>query len=258
MNLLSVDWDYFFPCPDWYDWGHREAPMFLEMLWQHRAGNVHLQSGKLALDDFVPREKEIATFWDRVCPKTNLLIVADSHSDIQIILKMGGWKVWNFDAHHDISYSDKKERYPKYRCDNWVDVSRRKKSIKEYNLIYPEWRYDDEETSMNHIKELYPKSFPVNVFHRIFDDLPEFDAVFICRSSAWIPTWWDARWIKFIEYWKKDKWLWDSKVSCEFALKERSPNMREAKKLATEQTKQRRKMMKHYGRNFKQLEGKKK
>jgi hypothetical protein len=246
MNLLSVDWDFFFPCADWYDWGHSEnKALFLEWIWQVRSGNVHLQTGKLALDHFVPRERELSTFWNTVCPKTNLLIIADSHSDIQIILQMGGWKVWNFDAHHDIRYG-KREKNPKYRCDNWVDVGRRKKKIDEYNLIYPKWRKKDKET--------IPEKFPVNVFYGIPDDLPEFNAVFICRSSAWIPTWWDARWIKFIEYWKKkDRMLWDNKVSCEFALKVRSPNMEEARELAVEQIKQREQMKELLLKNGKTL-----
>ena len=163
----------------------------------------------------------------------NLIIIADSHSDIKFVLGMGGWTVWNFDAHHDIRYG-KREKNPEFRCDNWADVGRRRKKIDKYNLVYPEWRKEDKET--------IPKRFPVNIFYGIPKDLPVFDAIFICRSSAWIPTWWDTRWIKFIEYWKKDKHLWKHKVSCDFALKVRSPNMKQAEELAKEQKKQREEM----------------
>ena len=237
MNLLSVDWDYFFPCADWYDWGHKEDPMFMEFLWKTRPGSMHIRDHVLAIDGFVPRVDEVRGFWDRVCSKTKFLVVADSHSDIKHPLKMGGWTVWNFDTHHDLRYGKRGKNPNQYRCDNWGDVGKRKKKIDKYNLVYPEWRRGEEET--------FPDS-PIcdNVFYGIPKDLPEFDAVFICRSSAWIPTWWDPLWIEFIEYWKKDKQLWDSKVSCEFALRERKPNMEDARKIAKEHVKQREEFIK--------------
>ncbi len=36
MNILSIDWDYFFPDTSEYDWGHNENSIMLDFIWSTR------------------------------------------------------------------------------------------------------------------------------------------------------------------------------------------------------------------------------
>ncbi len=52
-------------------------------------------------------------------------------------------RVYNFDAHHDILYSDFAKCEPD--CGSWVYHACKKKLIADYNLVYPAWRKDIKE-----------------------------------------------------------------------------------------------------------------
>ena len=71
--------------------------------------------------------------------------------------------------------------------------------------------------------------------------LPEYDVVYICRTSAWVPTWYDDLWMEFIEWWNQFN-VWSTKITCPFAMKKRSPNMEQAVKLAEEYEKMQKRM----------------
>jgi hypothetical protein len=224
MKILSVDWDFFFPNVAMFDWGHREDPMFLEYLWNLRAGNRHLTKGDYAVDTVRPNEKTVWNFWEKVCiGNPNMLIIADSHMDLyNTLLKMRGLKaeIVNFDAHHDIEYGDKSD---KVNCGNWGYHGLKNGSIQSLTIVYPEWRAKEPETKPDIDSKLLKK---VKMTHDWIAG--KYDIVFICRSSAWTPTWCDRDWLNFIWYWKTRRFLWESKISCEFALKERHPNLEEA------------------------------
>jgi hypothetical protein len=65
MTVLSVDWDYFFPSPDCWDWGHREDPMYYEMLWDLRPGNTNIITKEVAIDAYHPNPALLDGFWNR-------------------------------------------------------------------------------------------------------------------------------------------------------------------------------------------------
>jgi len=116
-------------------------------------------------------------------------------------------------------------------CGNWALKAFEQGIMAEYSLVYPKWRVTEPEGDEIPV----PKGLPFEYFF----DVPEIeyiDVVFICRSGSWTPTWCDAAWFKFIEYFKREQpMLWATKQFSELALKKRSPNMPEAKVLYTEQ-----------------------
>lgn len=224
MNILSIDWDFFFPCVDEFDWGHQETPMFLEMLWGVRCGNRSILTQEKAIHKIVPNLKALLSFWEIIDKHaTAILIITDSHKDINHAFKLCAKKsvrVFNFDAHHDIYYSQKKVS----ECGNWVWKHRNK--ISEYHLIYPDWR--------EQCKEKIPKDFSPTSISYSFPvvELPKkFEVVFICRSSAWTPTWYDNLWLEFIHHWK-DTDCWPGRLTCPFVNRERTPNMQEAREIS--------------------------
>ena len=107
MRLLSVDFDFFFPTNEreqmWlWDWGHREAPFFIEAIWTSRAA-AFLRAG-------VPLpglSNDIDAFWDRMqIGKGATLYVSESHADAaDHRVRRGVSSVVSYDAHHDCGYS---------------------------------------------------------------------------------------------------------------------------------------------------------
>jgi hypothetical protein len=217
IRILSVDWDYFFPDVFWFDWSQKEESIFLEFLWPIRYGNAHLKTGEMAKDIVKPDKSLLCGFWEKVCPRGPYinLTIAESHKDVISIVdnyfpdpdfkpKFG---IWNFDQHHDGGYGMKE-----LNCDNWVHHLWENDRLSDYNVIYPPWREERPEEK---------PEFP-HAMHYKIPILPDrFEFVFICRSSGWTPSWCDDEWIKFIEYWKKYDYLWETKSFSEYALKKR-------------------------------------
>ena len=201
-RLLSVDWDYFFPIPSnrdaqttsLFDWGHREAPFFMGSdIWIIREAAFRL-AGRERPDV----NDQWRTFWRqfRFSPET-FLYYGESHSwAVSDMIADQVTEVWNFDAHHDLSYSpaafqDAVEG--KYDCGSWM-VHYAKQGI-PVHVRYPRW--------------MDPKRDGRPAMSQIFDmktdrrsdwrELPEFDLVFVCRSGAWVPPWADHKYSEFVD-----------------------------------------------------------
>ena len=206
-NLLAVDWDSFFVNPwgepdpakrrkDWmmFDWGHKEAPFFIEHVWTGRASGF-LTAG-LPLPDLDGRQD---TFWERFkISKGAKLFYADSNAcavNPRITGKVRNWDdVWLYDAHHDSGYQgrglNERERWTAVRhllqvgqwsCEDWMIVYAAMGA--QLHVRYPQWRawaMDGEPEPM------------VEVDRQVDDgSTPDvtFDRVFVCRSGAWVPPW---------------------------------------------------------------------
>lgn len=191
MNLLSVDWDFFFHdkaqestdeslC---YDWGHMETPTFIHKLWELRAAQFIKANIELPMTTGEERN-----FWRKVnISKEAKLFFAESHSAIaQSPVIKGVDKIWNLDAHHD---AYRRSSGGVVMCDNWahwafvmgIEVTTR----------YPEWRVDN--APMETV-------IPMDIEILNYTDLSKqvFDRVFICRSGAWAPSWLDKDFEKFV------------------------------------------------------------
>lgn len=235
FNVLSVDWDYFFPCTYAFDWGSRETLFNIETFWTVRAYNKMLfdEQGRMmrrekapyAIDAFRPRE-DWRSFWETYCRiSPSKLVVAESHYTIAEVLNLlaqqmkgASFRVVNFDAHHDAGYQKGK---PVVDCDNWAQ---KVASITDYTLVYPAYRegYNPQPDPIREPdRTLYGPPDP--------SDLPSIYLLcFVCRSGAWTPPWSDDKWIEFIEYWKTIGNLWSEKGYVEYALKARPWDQQEA------------------------------
>ena len=180
MKILSIDWDYFFPDSAWYDWGHAETVMYLNMAWQWRVNNRHIKTGKSALTEYVPTIPK--DFWN-IVTNDPMLFVAESHAAIAT-LPMNNSIVTNLDAHHDCGYGANDD----LECGNWAWWM--KEHIKEYHLCYPAWRGDGEEAAYRRKPTTIIRELPAPA---------DYDLVFVCRSGCWTPPWYDRQfrgWLK--------------------------------------------------------------
>jgi len=191
--LLSIDWDFFFPIPEHdphmlYDWGHSEdRNIFYGIVWTIRAADLLRRTGELP-----GTSGEEKSFWNRF--KFNehaTLFYSESHKDmLHPLVRPYTKNILNFDAHHDAGYS-----YPIEQsvvgCDNWAELLIKKGS--NIQVVYPAWKscaFECEPTSQVEIE-------------RVIDDDKDyeqvFDAVFVCRSGAWVPSWLDKDFDDFIK-----------------------------------------------------------
>lgn len=221
MNLLVVDWDYFFPVPhhdlqEWllfYDWTHSEgmSPTMQEWMWQDRAAMFFNEKGHLPTVD-----NDYLRFWDRVkLDPTAALTFANSNvhaiSDQYGHLWMPGLveQVWLFDAHHDSGYGklkkpkgddfDLADVFPNGQatCEDWLAYFTLTGS--ETHVRYPRWHKKWEQVDRK--PDIKPTSRMRDIAKNKTDkqlEHVEFGHVFVCRSDAWVPPWCDHDFEVFI------------------------------------------------------------
>lgn len=211
-HLLVVDWDYFFPNPfdggdhdavadsHLYDWAHAETLFHINRVWQTRASSFLYNGSSL------PMCSGWETFWDRFTVAEDApLFMAESNlyaATIPAGLGYSGsvtdvadwpWdSVWLYDAHHDCGYNTTLEAWRErgtITCEDWMLVHHEAGS--KLHMRYPAWKTRAFEVEKR-------TRVPVD---RRFDDgaAPPvvFDAVFLCRSGAWVPPWCDHQFEDF-------------------------------------------------------------
>lgn len=231
MNVLSVDWDYFFPNSGAYDWGFCEShPFMMEMVWGHRVASRNMRHPERSAVTEM-RARGFEGFWEKIqFSNEPMLVIAESHKELHMVLDqyIRADSVINFDAHHDIAYRSNKGALD---CGSWASHAFKDKLFKKYELVYPEWRKEQPES--NNIFTFAPKKLQENTkVHYGMPNLPKFGAVFICRSSSWTPSWCDDKWLEFIYWWKdKHPFSWETKAAADFVLKMRQPALPEAEKM---------------------------
>jgi len=238
IPVLSVDWDYFFPNSEDFDWGHREEThvmLFLEVLWSMRWSNHTLDGKHLAHEYYKPREKW-RSFWDNIITKDDGLMqlgITESHKDIidfiaPVLEQQMKLDIYNFDAHHDAGYGE--ETTP-LDCGNWAEHAKLMNPNAQYTLIYPKWRIETPEKGMSNGNR------PAAV-DQVFYCVPKIPPplfIFICRSGAWTPPWSDPQWLDFIEWWERHRnFTWNVKSHNEYSLKQRPFDIETARKFYRE------------------------
>ena len=244
MNLLVVDFDYFFTKIEraqdsrfereyqLYDWGHiEEHSIFYETIWQIRAG-AFLRAGQT-----LPGVDRVAldSFWSRFhfSPRAQLFF-ADSNmyaAHERIGRYIHG--VWLFDAHADAGYHpdaiDRLQATGEVNCENWMLLYAAQDA--ELHMRYPTWRHyalegepaplipldrqvDDGSSPMRlapgPVVDVRRSADPIGDIALTGDTMAEvvreqraepviFDRIFVCKSPAWVPSWCDADWKRFIE-----------------------------------------------------------
>lgn len=206
MNLLSIDWDYFFPMPEedgsaLYDWGHREAPLFIDgPLWPMRAG-AFMSRGL----DLPVVNDHWTGFWDRFHFSDGAqLYFGESHSwaaDQRVVEGVTG--LWSYDAHHDCGYRKddliQAMHQGRYECGSWVlcywpqiSDSRAWTDPLDIHIRYPAWKDWKHQENDCMIAGVDRKTDLMG------DETPVFDRVFVCRSGAWVPPWCDEDYAQFV------------------------------------------------------------
>lgn len=205
-NLLVVDWDFFFPNPSYgaevgrdallYDWHFRESKWGIDMQWPIVA------QGWLRHNLPLPKCQGYEGFWDRFNlgdePAPMLYGESNVHAGLLMPSTFGfqadAWaKVSLWDAHHDCGYGGTLEAWRKrgfMECGSWM--------LKHYDagssleVIYPSWR-----TKIDGIE-----TGPIIPVDRRIDDGTDpdtvYDAVYVCRSGAWVPSWCDDQFEEFL------------------------------------------------------------
>jgi len=218
MNLLVVDWDYFWEMIEpghpkaaqnsqWtlYDWGHSEggsmAAFMYDAIWYTRAASF-LHRG-LPLPDTSGLE---LTFWQRFRFHKNARIFY-ANSNVQAYDRriarhiQRGDELWLFDAHHDCGgYRFNMEETMKREyvtCEDWM-VPYGFKGVKLF-MRYPKWRAYAMDAEPEPLIKHNP---PILHMDRQVDDeqtvATTFHRVFVCKSGAWTPAWGDGKFEKFL------------------------------------------------------------
>ncbi|MFF8831402.1 hypothetical protein [Streptomyces sp. NPDC015131] len=208
MNLLVVDWDFFFPTPmaggppvehsDLYAWPVADDAVHVELIWLRRVRKFQ------AVGMPLPRCTGYEGFWDRfrISPRAKVYY-ADSNAWAGHLFpsNLGGEGPWNYvhlyDAHHDCGYRNNHKSFDQWKAagrigaENWMLAHYWNGS--KLAVHFPPWRESMER----------PAESPLIPVGMTIDDgsAPEivFDAVYLCRSGAWVPSWCDDQFSDFLE-----------------------------------------------------------
>ena len=207
-NLLVVDFDYFFVNPLegglyrqdpnflLYDWGHRESSLFRTEIWPSRAACF------LANNVALPGVDIPTGWWDRFNISAEAVCTVSDSNAFSGVMELDAdayEHVWLFDAHHDLygveNLAQAQGLYSRglMSCENWMFFHFLRGS--KLHWRWPQWHQwasdmaddipdfvdcDAQRDNMDHI-----------------DDI-QFDAVSICRSGCWVPSWCDGDFETFV------------------------------------------------------------
>lgn len=209
-NLLCIDFDFFFPNameagdfddPTWplTDWGHAESPLFLSgVIWESRAAAFYQMN--LPLPPVLIPEGGWSTFWARFqFADDTVFTFGDSNAHAGLIAPPDGSPAFEsvllFDAHHDSGYQiDAMADYlaqTTFNCEDWV-LEQQQRGTSDLSVRYPTWKPNGP-----------TEDLPAGVLTRqsLDDGAPVptvFDAVYVCRSGAWVPPWCDTDFLNFV------------------------------------------------------------
>src|SRR5262245_29655343 len=215
-TVLVVDWDFWFRNPLeagdrrdgerdvllLYDWGHREAPFFIEHIWAIRAAAF------MRRDLPLPQmEGGWQVFAQRFrFAKRCELTYADSNSYAGLLPRCSD--VWLYDAHHDCykigpslsawAAAHTKDGSVTFSCEDWMAIHALQGARLHHR--FPAWRVDartgvclDYDARMVATMHLDGK-----VADAAHDPETVIDHVFVCRSGAWVPPWCDGDFHQFL------------------------------------------------------------
>jgi hypothetical protein len=220
--------------PEW-DWGHSESGLFVAMgsaLWTFRAQSF-LQNG-LDLREETSTDRHANPkpfeFWRELqdlgydFSDTAFYLVADSHAAAgplfaEVARRTGSPAdvVINFDAHHDLGYHGFEHTYEAVRlgrcaCDTWLCFLLCEFPELQARIVMPDWMRDDVAAQKRSVhrnlpREMWPRvkvgafttpSGRVSQVVRKGNEQLDVQAVFVCRSSSWVPPWHDEEFITFV------------------------------------------------------------
>jgi len=234
---LSVDYDFFVRSLIEWDWSHKESPFFRSgFIWQTRIAPFLMQGLDLR-EEMSPAKHARplpSSFWSVLeqlgynFGEPPVFVVADSHSGAGPIFNQMAdeWfgepadVLINFDAHHDLGYCEWSRinqliEEETCTCDMWLGALMTWWPSLESRIVFPDWMKAEWtiKEQMDSIRKDLPKELWSRVEMGYFtaDDGTVSDvvikpgekldvqAVFVCRSGAWVPPWLDEDFIEFVE-----------------------------------------------------------
>lgn len=231
---LSVDFDYFVRSLGSWDWSHQESPFFQSgFMWQIRVAPFLMQGVDLReqMDPETYAKPKPSMFWDDLqdlnynLDISPVFAVGDSHAGaapfFDEVARAAGEPadvLINFDAHHDLGYCEwarinEMMEEGVCTCDMWLCALMKWWPQLESRIVFPDWM-KEEHTIEQQIRTL--SKLPTDVTSRVemdffTDDDEEISpvviepgeqmdvqAVFVCRSSAWVPPWLDEEFVRFV------------------------------------------------------------
>jgi hypothetical protein len=210
--VLSIDFDF------WaehdaarLDWGQRETPLGINLLWQLRLADV-LRAGEPVDAVHLPHDEPTpGSLFRWLTERGNKLSnyrlsVVESHGAIVDFLKgkRRPMNIVNIDAHADMGYSEAREPLD---CSNWVEELVEAGRANRVLQVYPRWakRYlpcEDWRAEFGLKAIRWEREYKCR--HDVtygLDGVPkdlEFTDVFICRSGAWVPPWLDDDFVRLV------------------------------------------------------------
>jgi hypothetical protein len=233
---LSVDYDFFVRSLGIWDWSHKESPFFRSgFIWQTRVAPFIMQ-GLDIREEMSPAKHARplpSSFWSVLeqlgydFTDTDFYVVADSHSGAGPIFNQMADELFgepadvlvNFDAHHDLGYCDwariqELADQETCTCDMWLCALMQWWEDFETRIVFPDWMREDSsiQEQVRHVRDLLPRELWRRVKMDFFttdegtispvviEPGEELDvqAVFVCRSGAWVPPWLDQDFVDFV------------------------------------------------------------
>lgn len=208
LNLLVVDWDYFFPTPlagaprgehdALYAWPAAEDPVFVEAVWLRRLRRFREAGVPL------PRCRGYEAFWSRFTIERGAKVFyADSNAWAGQLFpsNIGGSGPWAsvhlYDAHHDCGYRLEHRTFDAWKAagrigaGDWMLAHYWNGSA--VHVHFPPWR---ESLTRPAESPLIPVPMRLDTGGGPVD-VP-FHAVYVCRSGAWVPSWCDDQFTAFL------------------------------------------------------------
>lgn len=192
---ISIDWDFFFDDTH-YDWGHREAPFFIEPMWSMRAtdfkiaGKDYRDYSPKGVDEFLHMLKTLQIAMPAV-------YVSESHLHaIELYSAFPPDLLINFDTHPDMS-----PKHPDWLdCENWLYWLLKRKRKMWAIWVVPTHAYIPKQG--DNIDYL-PTFTYINyaAFAEYWSRLrePTLMLGYTCRSGAWTPPWADQQFDDFVK-----------------------------------------------------------
>lgn len=198
-TLISLDFDFFVREDPMWDWGHNEnQPLFLLTLWgvRYTEKNLYEECNPAAHANFMPEDAIIRLIdMGFTFKKKPLLYVAESHKDIYEVMRgLKRSEVYHFDAHHDL-YDDGDRDL---NCGNWGRKAIEQGLVEKYIWVAPDWGKEFDMMDLEDIGQKEIKGYYYNEFlkERKKSKPIDIDAIFVCRSGAWVPPHLDGDFLK--------------------------------------------------------------
>lgn len=198
-SLLSVDWDYFIRTKE-ENWGsYLENNKNIINLWYKRY--LQFKSRGKDIQKAFQLPLEVGAFWEKIKKHFELVkdikvYVSDSHAlSFDIVKNNDISTVYLFDAHADLGYGGISNLNFEVNCANWLGKLLKSRIIKQAYILYSPFSKEKPEC-FKKINKMY------NVRYLSLNELAKeikVSAIHICRSGAWTPPWYDAKFAQFVK-----------------------------------------------------------